>query len=238
MHPEWFRFKQFSVAQDHCSMKVGTDAVLLGAWAEASHPKKILDIGTGTGIIALMLAQRYACEVHAIEIDKESAALAADNFNLSPWKERMFCYHRSLQNFSKESSGAFDLIVSNPPYFETHKNVSPSSRYIARHSDMLPNHELAYGIAALLSHTGVCCLILPVTQAREFVKEARPFGLFPQHITHVRTLPDKPVKRLLLQLGRKPEPLVREDELLIRLGEDGVFSEAFVALTKEYYLHF
>lgn len=238
MQEEYFRFKQFSVIQDHVSMKVGTDAVLLGAWAEADSPQNILDIGTGTGIIALMMAQKFSADVHAIDIDADSSRLASRNFEASPWRDRMFAYHTSLQDFASSTSQKFDLIVSNPPYFGHHKEVSPTARYIARHADLLPDHDLAEGISRLLLPGGSCCLILPPQHARVFLKNARPFGLFPEHITHVRTLPEKPVKRWLMKLGNTLPVNLKEDELLIKTNKESEFSPEFITLTKPFYLNF
>ncbi|MFN5305869.1 MAG: tRNA1(Val) (adenine(37)-N6)-methyltransferase [Bacteroidota bacterium] len=238
MQEEYFRFKQFSVIQDHVSMKVGTDAVLLGAWTEADSPQSILDIGTGTGIIALMMAQKFSATVHAIDIDAASSALAVRNFDAGPWRERMFAHHTSLQDFAKSTSLRFDLIVSNPPYFGHHKEVSPTARYIARHADLLADHDLADGISRLLLPGGSCCLILPPQHARVFLKCARPFGLFPQRITHVRTLPEKPVKRWLMKLSNVLTENHKEDELLIKTNKKPEFSQEFITLTKPFYLNF
>ena len=148
-----FKFKQFQIRQDRCAMKIGTDGVLLGAWTTLAHnPKSILDIGTGTGLIALMLAQRYEAEtIDALEIDEGAYEQCVENFEASPWGDRLFCYHAGLDEFLDEIEDQYDLIVSNPPFHTEEVPSGNAARDIARQNQSLPFEELIEGVSNLLS---------------------------------------------------------------------------------------
>ena len=158
-----FQFKQFSVQQDQCAMKIGTDGVLLGAWAPISHNTiSILDIGTGTGIIALMLAQRTNAEqIDALEIDEKAYEQAVDNFENSAWSDRLFCFHAGLDEFIDEPEDEYDLIVSNPPFYAEDYKTDNEQRDLARFQDALPFEDLLEAADLLLSENGIFALIIP-----------------------------------------------------------------------------
>lgn len=152
-----FTFKQFAIEQDRCAMKIGTDGVLLGAWAPIdNHPFSILDIGTGTGIIALMLAQRSAAQqIDALEIDEAAYEQATDNFENSPWNDRLFCFHAGLDEFIEEPEEEYDLIVSNPPFYSEDYKTENESRDLARFQDAMPFEQLLEAADLLLSEHGI-----------------------------------------------------------------------------------
>ncbi len=165
-----FQFKQFSVAQDKTAMKIGTDGVLLGAWTPLDHhPNSILDIGAGTGVIALMLAQRSNAEtIDAIEIEPNAHEQCVENFESSPWGDRLFCYHADLVELIQEPEEHYDLIVSNPPFHNTDIVGDKTSRTTARHTEDLPFQVLLLGAKTLLSTNGVFCCIIPFIEETSF----------------------------------------------------------------------
>lgn len=236
MSESHFRFKMFEIQQDRCAMKVGTDGVLLGAWIQPGNKiKRILDIGTGTGLLALMLAQKSGAMIDAIDIDESSVKQAEENFKNSPWQERLKAIHCSIQNFSNSTSEKFDLIVSNPPYFSDSYKTSDSSRTLARHSDeSLSFDDLIEGIVKLLSPDGKFYLILPLKEGELFENIAAAKGLFANQITSVFTRKGKPTKRLLMSFQFFRSKKIT-DELVIQ-NNDGDFSENYRKLTEDFYL--
>lgn len=238
MTKQIFRFKEFSVNQDRSAMKVGTDGVLLGAWVNiTSEVNSILDIGAGTGLIALQCAQRSAAElIDAIEIDDQAYEQTVENFENSDWSDRLFCYHASFQEFMTEIDEPYDLIVSNPPYYtDTFKQLE-ESRARARHTYELPFKDLLEGCSKLLSPQGQCAFILPFKEFKPFLELAEKVDLFPVRITHVRGTDASPVKRILVQLSREQQtPLV--DEMVLELQRH-VPTETYRALTKDFYIKF
>lgn len=230
-----FRFKQFTVGQDRCAMKVGTDGVLLGAWTQPKDAKAILDIGTGTGLIALMLAQRNGADIDAIDIDQEATLQARENFEASPWSDRLHAIHNSIQHYSETVSKRYDLIVSNPPYFIGAHPAPSEARNIARHmDDSLSIEELSSCVKKLLQPQGRFCVILPFMEGMKFIDQAKQEGLFANRITKVKTKADRPEKRLMMEFEMVMKTPV-EDELII-LEADDSYSQAYVALTFEYYM--
>ena len=165
-----FKFKQFTLEQDRCAMKVGTDGVLLGAWTPLDHsPDTILDIGAGTGLIALMLAQRSTAEtIDAVEIDGAAYEQCVENFEASPWADRLFCYHVGLDEFVAEMETPYDLIVSNPPFFTERVSSGNLSRDSARQNESLPFETLVDAVAKLLSPKGIFAVILPYGEEQGF----------------------------------------------------------------------
>ena len=199
-----FQFKQFSLEQDRCAMKIGTDGVLLGAWAPIeNNPFSILDIGTGTGIIALMLAQRsHAEQIDALEIDEDAYEQAVDNFENSPWSDRLFCFHAGVDEFVEEPEDEYDLIVSNPPFYtEDYKTENPQ-RDLARFADALPFEDLIEAAALLLSENGIFSVIIPFKEEENFVAIAKEYELHPIKITRVKGNPTSEIKRSLLAFSR------------------------------------
>ncbi len=233
MSEDTFRFRQFTIHQDKCAMKVGTDAVLLGSWVEPSSAYRILDIGTGTGLIALMLAQRSSCNIDAVDIDENASKQARENFMLSPWFSRLNIFHTSFQEFASQSGLVYDLIVSNPPYFQHASKPSGESRSNARHNDLLAFQELIDGVKKILHPEGRFYLILPVREGMEFIDLAQRSGLFCRHLVKVLTKPSKPEKRLIMEFGKEMKAMT-EEELIIQ-NEDNSFSTVYSRLTKEYY---
>src|SRR5436190_2085315 len=194
-----FRFKFFTVHQDKCAMKVGTDAVLLGAWVNPENAKLILDIGSGSGIISLMLAQKSLSEIHAIDIEENAFEQARENFLISPWYNRLKPFHQSFQEFSESTKNKYDLIVSNPPYFQ-HASKSPEElRSFARHNDQLTFEELICGVKKVLSETGKFCVILPYKEGMDFMDLAMKKGLFCNHLMKVRTKAEGQEKRVMME---------------------------------------
>ncbi|UCG28523.1 MAG: methyltransferase, partial [Bacteroidales bacterium] len=204
----YFRFKQFTVWHDRCAMKVGTDSVLLGAWADVSGVNRILDVGTGTGLMALMLAQRSAAIIDAIEPDYEAYLQAGENISRSPWSERVLLYNTTLQEFQEydmvEKNGPFyDLLVTNPPYFSRSEKAPDKRRMLSRHTDSLNSNDLLNGAEKLLTENGKLCLILPAREAKLFIEMATAIPLFCTRELNIKPLPDREIKRVLLTLERK-----------------------------------
>lgn len=229
----YFAFKKFTVYHDRCAMKVGTDGVLLGAWADLSESRRILDVGTGTGLIALMMAQRCPeASITAIDVDEEAVEQAKDNINASPWSDRIqaekqdvCCYHPDV---------CFDTIVSNPPYFVNSLRCPDSQRNTARHTDTLDMNRLLRKVAELLSAEGRFSLVIPAEQVDELVVVANRERLFLSRHTSVVTRPGLAPKRALLEF-RKEQTACRKDELVVEL-ERHVYSKDYIALTKDFYL--
>jgi tRNA1Val (adenine37-N6)-methyltransferase len=229
-----FRFRQFTIHQDKCAMKVGTDSVLLGSWVNPSYSSDILDIGTGSGIIALMLAQKSFAQIDAIDVDEDACNQARENFETSPWVDRLHVIHQPVQEYSKLSLKKYDLIVSNPPYFQDAYKPSEESRLKARHGDLLCFAELVEGVKKLLAEKGRFCLILPYREGNEFIGIAMRKGLFCQEIVRVKTKADKFEKRLMMAFTFS-FGMMTETELIIQ-DNDTNFSKQYVELTKDYYL--
>ena len=158
-----FQFKKFTINQDRCAMKVGTDGVLLGAWCPIdNNPFSVLDIGAGTGILSLMLAQRSnASQIDAIEIDEDAFEQCVDNFESSPWSDKLFCFHAGLDEFMEEPEDEYDLIISNPPFYTEDYKTENEQRDLARFSDALPFEDLVEATHLLLSENGIFAVIIP-----------------------------------------------------------------------------
>ncbi|MDO8998344.1 MAG: methyltransferase [Bacteroidota bacterium] len=238
MSSDTFAFKKFSIKQDKCAMKVGTDAVLLGAWVSPNGSKTILDIGTGTGVIALMLAQKSEALVTAIDIDKESTDQAKLNVNESIYSAKIDVKNISIQELAKTSLQKFDLIVTNPPYFIDSYKSTEATRTVARHSDSLPFEELIDAVTKLLDIKGKFCLILPKTEAGIFRKMAELKGLYLSKLLRIRTKPEKESeKRHLMQFEFK-ETEFSEATLVIEENESRNYTQDYKDFTKDYYINF
>ena len=232
-----FQFKQFSIQQDRCAMKVGTDGVLLGAWCPVDHrPFSILDLGTGTGVIALMLAQRCAAEqIDAIEIDEEAYEQAVDNFENSPWSDRLFCFHAGLDEFMEEPEDEYDLIVSNPPFYSEDFKTTHEQRDLARFQDAMPFEDLVEAADLLLSENGVFAVIIPFKEEERFIDLCATFELYPVRVTRVKGTPDTPIIRSLLAFKRYELSTLTADVLVIETARHQ-YTEDYIALTQDFYL--
>jgi len=234
MSNNWFRFKQFTIRQDKTAMKVGTDGVLLGAWACVDGCKKILDAGTGTGLIALMLAQRCRAEIDAIEIDTDAAIQASENVNESLWADRINVIQISFQDFCNSSESKYDMIVCNPPFFKNSLKAQDPSRNLARHFDQLDELELFTGALKLLESDGHLCIIFPAENEKEIISQAKSKGFYPSKILRIRPTSGKSFKRILVDFIFL-ECLPIEEELTIETGQRHAYSEEYLNLTRDFY---
>ena len=228
-----FQFKQFSIRHQHAAMKVGTDGILLGAWANTNNAIRILDIGTGTGLIALMLAQRTSENiiVEALEMEQQAYEEAVFNVAQSPWQNRIFVSHQSLQDFSSEP---FDLIVCNPPFFYNSMKPPEDKRKIARHADSLPMNMLAMHSKRLLSPTGTVSVIIPFVDQMKMKSVFLENNLPCTNATQIRSRNYKLPERSLLSFS---STLIKETtNELILLDENGNWTKEYSRLTKEFYL--
>ncbi len=251
-----FQFKQFTIAQDRCAAKIGTDGVLLGAWTSLDHhPQSILDIGTGTGIIALMLAQRsFAETIDALELDDDAYEQATENFENSDWGDRLFCYHAHLHEFATEIEDTYDLIVSNPPFYEASLALSDKEQQMsearkkARFEDAMPFELIIGAVAKLLSETGRFNIIIPYHREEDFIALASQAHLFPTRVTHVKGNSDSPIKRSILEFQRLEQiphdieggfirfrESVLPQKLIIEHGRHE-YTEEYTTLVKDFYL--
>ena len=231
-----FVFKEFSVNQDRCAMKIGTDAVLLGAWTSLqNNPSSILDIGAGTGVLALMLAQRSMAElIDAIEIDDNAYEQCVENFENAPWSDRLFCYHASLDEFADEIEAPYDLIISNPPFYSEDYKTSSNQRDMARFSDALPFDQLLQNVSKLLSENGSFSVIIPFKEEQTFVVLASNFNLFPSRICHVKGHENSEIKRSLLDFSFRENDIITE-QLTIETNRHQ-YTQEYINLTQDFYL--
>ncbi len=237
MSNSFFHFKQFSISQDRCAMKVSTDAVVLGALADQANPESILDIGTGTGVIILMLAQRFSdSRVDGVEIDKPAFDQATENIANSPWPNRIKVLHQPFQEFYKTANQTYDLIVSNPPFFKDHIKSLDPQRNLAIHNDGLPFGELIKGVKTLLKPSGLFWVILPPHQMQYLVKIAAFFKLFPAKNVELKDSPGKKTLREITAFSFYNN-LILQHELLIK-NEANAFSPSYITLLKDFLLNF
>lgn len=251
MSSQPFTFKQFTIAQDRCAMKIGTDGVLLGAWTSIDdNPRSILDIGTGTGVIALMLAQRStAVTIDGVELDANAYEQAVDNFENSPWGDRLYCYHAHLYEFAVEMDETYDLIVCNPPFFSEQLNAasqqlvrqrsqtdgaSVQGREHARFEDALPFELLVGAVATLLSKEGSFNVIIPFDREDDFILLCSRAALFPSRITRVKGREEVGVKRSLMEF-RFRESVPKITQLTIEKARHR-YTEDYITLVKDFYL--
>lgn len=218
-------------------MKIGTDGILLGAWAKISdNAASILDIGTGTGIIALMMAQRSGAElIDALELDDNAYEQAVENFEESPWGDRLFCYHASLEEFAEEMvDEKYDLILSNPPFYTEDYKSDNEARNKARFSDSLPFVDLLEYASGLLSDEGELALIIPFSEEKNLLEIAKDVNLFPNRITRVRGTSDSSIIRSLIQLSFSKSKL-EENELILEISRHE-YTDEYKDLVKDFYL--
>tara|TARA_R110002124_G_scaffold120895_6_gene279003 strand:+ start:66116 stop:66859 length:744 start_codon:yes stop_codon:yes gene_type:complete len=241
-----FKFKQFTVKQDRCAMKIGTDGVLLGAWTPLpENVNRILDIGAGTGIVALQMAQRtYAETIDAVEIDEDAYEQCSENFENSPWADRLFCYHAAAQEFAsyfldteedeEESEEKYDLIVSNPPFYSEDYKTASKARDHARFNDALPFEHLIGCVHALLDETGFFSIILPRKEEEAFIALASEAALFANKICRVRgTINSEEKRSMILFSFRSAETVIENLTIEISRHE---YTEDYKKLVKDFYL--
>jgi len=231
-----FKFKEFTINQDRCAMKIGTDSVLLGAWTTLkNNPFSVLDIGAGTGVLGLMIAQRSRAQnIEAIEIDADAFEQCSENFENSPWSDRLFCYHASLIEFVEEIEDEFDLIICNPPFYSEDYKTDNEARDLARFNDAMPFEHLIFAVINLLSEDGVFSVVIPYKEETNFVDLASKSGLFPKRILRVKGNPDAEIKRSLLEFSFKDHK-IETSELIIETARHQ-YTEDYINLTKDFYL--
>lgn len=231
-----FKFKEFTINQDQCAMKIGTDGVLLGAWTSIKeNPHSILDIGTGTGVIALQLAQQTDAEtIDAIEIDDNAYEQAVENFENSDWGDRLFCYHASLEEFVTEIDEKYDLIVSNPPFYTDEFESENNARNKARFTSSLSFLTLLNGVSHLLSTAGLFSVIVPFKEEQNFIQLASKVNLFPVRICRVKGTPIAETKRSLLELSFLESDLITT-ELIIENSRHQ-YTKDYVEVVRDFYL--
>ena len=232
-----FEFKQFRVAYDRCSTGPSTDAVVLGAWAECKKAERILDVGCGSGLIALMLAQRNAAaEIVGVEIDARAAEQAKENALLSPWADRVSVEHTDIQSYARNTDERYDLIVCNPPFFSGGNLSSGTSRATLRSTTKLPHGDLLGAFRTLLTDTGSGVVVLPYIEGLRFCELARSYNLYPVRILQIRPEDERPIERLVIQLDRKRMEPIRYD--MPMRYEGGEAHRQFKRLTKAFYTSF
>jgi len=230
-----FQFKQFSIQQDECAMKVGTDGVLLGAWTKIkTSTESILDIGAGTGLIALQMAQRSeAMTIDAVESDAQAHGQCVDNFENAPWNDRLFCYHATIQEFTAEVMEVYDHIISNPPFFDN-PSQQELARDRARNNAHLPFTTLIECVSKLLSPQGTFATIIPARAANHVIELAQTKNLYPKRICWVKGQPTAKTKRCLLEFHfDQQEPI--ETTLVIEHSRHN-YTDQYLALVSEFYL--
>ena len=229
-----FNFKQFKIHHEQ-SFKVGTDGVLLASWVDVGEKETILDIGSGSGLIPLILAQRNKkAQIIGVEIDSLSYEESIKNVAESPWKDRVHIHHNTIQNFSTNTEQFYDLIISNPPFFNNAVKSANKQKAVARHTDKLPFQDIINVADKHLTATGSLAVILPNVEGELFISQAEQNSLFLTKKIEVRSKKDKPVERLLMEFSKVKQELQIE-ELVIQFEERNHFTPDYIKLTKDFY---
>ena len=231
---DYFDFKQFRIYQHKSAFRIGTDAVLLGAWADTSSAAMILDIGTGTGLLALMMAQRTGSEIIALEPDNHSYEQALENVRINPWNNRIQVLNIKVQDYYPDHK--FDLIVSNPPFFRKSLVNRDERLSRARHDHDLPSFNLLRAVERLITVNGKFCLVLPYAEAALFIAEAADFELYCNKILRIKPMPSAPVKRMLMEFGREKREL-QQSFLTIETARHE-YTDEYKKLTADFYIDF
>ena len=235
MSNNYFQFKQFKIEQDNCAMKVCTDSCLFGAWITLPvNTKSILDIGTGTGLLSLMLAQKSTAKIDAIEIDENAVAQATINFNNSIWKDRLTCFSGDIKDFT--FTRKYDFIVCNPPFYKDEFSSTSKGEKIAKHSLFLSLEDLMNSINNLLNNDGKFAILLPFYRKEEFEKLAEQFSFFPEKTLAIKQTPTHPFFRYAAIFSKQKNTKFLNQEITIKTSED-IYSNEFIELLKPYYLY-
>lgn len=232
----FFRFRRFVVHQDRCVMKVGTDSVLIGAWAHGGN--RILDVGTGTGVVAMMMSQRFSdAMVDAVDIDADACVQAEANVAESPFASHIKVWHMSVQQFAEQPAmeGTFQSVVSNPPFFENALKAPEKARNMARHTDALPFGQLFASVRKVMAKEGEFSVIIPFDYRQRLETEASLCGFFFSRVCAVRTTPSKQPKRYMLAFRLSPPTEIEQEEGLLE-SSPGVRSPWYQSLTRDFYL--
>ncbi|APZ46343.1 tRNA (adenine-N(6)-)-methyltransferase [Polaribacter reichenbachii] len=234
-----FKFKDFSVNQDKTAMKIGTDGVLLGAWCTVDfYPDSILDIGSGTGVVALMLAQRSdAMTIDAVELDENAYEQSVENFEQSDWGDRLYCYNGTFQEFADEiaeEEETYDLVISNPPFYTDDFESQDKARNKARFTSALSFDDLIVGVVKILSKNGKFTTIIPYKEEKNFINLANEKGLFLNRVCQVQGNPTSEIKRSLLEFSFDDID-IKKEHLIIEI-ERHQYTEDYNNLTKDFYL--
>lgn len=232
-----FQFKQFNIQDEKSALRVGTDAVLLGAYVMPKKSKAILDIGCGSGIIALMMAQKSTSLIDAIDIDFESIQEAKINFGNSPWSKQLIAIHSSISDYVKQSNKKYDLIISNPPFFNNSLKSISDRNNLSKHTLSLSHEELLSGVKNLLMADGEFYVILPFDQMSPFLNTALIAGLFCTQKLIIYPTTKKPANRIILGL-RNNHPIKTNEESLSIRDSSGNFTEQYKTLTRDFYINF
>ena len=236
MSVDYFQFKQFIVHHAYSTMKVGTDAVLLGTLAYLPKKGQILEVGTGTGVISLILAQRCQAQITSIDIHQASVWEARANFKESPWSDRLKALFISFQLYAAQGNPVrYDLIISNPPFFENDLKSSKADRNLARHNDQLNYRDFLLASRQMISDKGHLYLILPPNEAHIFIEEAKNFGFYLQKKIEIKPKPEKEANRLILNFGNQDLNEFDLDSLTIRTS-DNTYTEEYRKLTEAFYV--
>ena len=234
----WFQFKQFTVRHHLSAMKVGTDGVLLGAWADGANASMILDVGTGSGLLALMMAQRFPdAHIHAIDIVEDAVLQARENALLSPWGHRIDVHHQSLQQYATHNKCLFDVVVCNPPYFSNSLPSPDQHRTTARHNLGLSFDELTHGISSVLKPDGRFCVIIPCDQQQAMINAMTEAQFYAVKMLWVHPLPQRLPKRVLMEFKREKSDCII-DSLTIETYLRHHYSDEYKALTRDFYMKF
>lgn len=239
MSNPYFRFKQFTINQQHCAMKVCTDACLFGAWVAQQKQtsgaiNNVLDIGAGTGLLSMMLAQKIEATIDAVEIDNNAAMQAMENFKASPWHKRLTCYNTSIEAFAK--SKTYDLIISNPPFFAQSLQSEDNLKNLAKHATGLTIVKLADIVINLLNPSGAFCILLPPYEFDKFVAMASAKQLYVRQRMDVKQTPSHAIFRSMGIFYKDPSHRASHKTMIIK-DEHNQYTQAFTELLKDYYLH-
>jgi tRNA1Val (adenine37-N6)-methyltransferase len=238
MANRYFSFKQFTIFHDQCAMKVGTDGVLLGAWVKVSGAAKILDVGTGTGLIAMMMAQRSAsAAIDAVEIDEKASLQARENVTACPWNNRITIIHDSYQHLAATTSARYDLVTCNPPFFRNALLSPLASRSVARHDTDLSYQDLLHQATAIMTNQGRLAVIVPARESESFMEIAHLQGLYISRLLKIKALPDRPVSRVMMEFSRKRGLPEEEGTLIVRKQDRITYTEEYRELTGNFYLN-